>query len=206
MNEQEIKLPELPELGPAWTDYWKKNVHEKMQDYARQAVRMNVVAATQQQEAAVATLEAMGYTYNGGQQWKPPMGEAPDYIKDERRPFALEAAKRGEPLVTRDGRSAKFVAYVPEAEKFSVVAFVEGASGVGTFANNGRYHADRCDDSVNDLFMAPKPKRTVWVNFYRRGLTHAGLTAGVFESQKVALHFQDQEDAVAIAVPVQIDA
>jgi hypothetical protein len=29
-------------------------------------------------------------------------------------PFKLEAAKAGHPLVTRDGRKAKFIAYVPE--------------------------------------------------------------------------------------------
>lgn len=34
------------------------------------------------EKAAVKTLEGMSYTWNGGELWKPPVGEAPDYIKD----------------------------------------------------------------------------------------------------------------------------
>lgn len=30
-------------------------------------------------EAAIATLTAMGYTYNGGQRWRPPVGKKPDF-------------------------------------------------------------------------------------------------------------------------------
>ncbi|WP_432756391.1 hypothetical protein [Escherichia coli] len=33
--------------------------------------------------AAVATLESKGYTWYGGQLWKPPLGKAPAYITDE---------------------------------------------------------------------------------------------------------------------------
>lgn len=29
--------------------------------------------------AAIATLTAMGYAYNGGQRWKPPIGQKPDF-------------------------------------------------------------------------------------------------------------------------------
>lgn len=78
------------------------------------------------------------------------------------KPFDLEAAKRGEPIVTRDGRVVKFVAYVPEAVfPHRLVVLVDGfivrlyETGV-TYTN--------CD-SESDLFMAPK-KRTVWVNLY----------------------------------------
>lgn len=87
----------------------------------------------------------------------------------ERRPFDLEAAMRGEPLVTRDGRSVKFVAYVPEATEYKVVAFLKGAPAVDTFTVNGRYCVgSRVDAGPRDLLMAPKPKRTVWLNFYEK--------------------------------------
>lgn len=75
------------------------------------------------------------------------------------KPFDLEAAKRGEPIVTRDGRAAKFIAHVPELN-FPVLVLLDvglwqarkdGTSNVGVHV---------------DLFMAPK-KRTVWVNLYR---------------------------------------
>lgn len=31
------------------------------------------------QNSAVKTLEALGYTYNGGELWKPPIGKTPDF-------------------------------------------------------------------------------------------------------------------------------
>lgn len=31
------------------------------------------------QNSAVKTLEALGYTYSGGELWKPPIGKAPDF-------------------------------------------------------------------------------------------------------------------------------
>ena len=77
-------------------------------------------------------------------------------------PFDLEAAKRGEPIVCRDGTPAKFVAHVPEAcppQRLVVLIdkniFLCLESGAGSGLN----------EDASDLFMAPK-KRTVWVNFY----------------------------------------
>lgn len=93
----------------------------------------------------------------------------------ERRPFDLEAAKRGEPLVTRDGRSVKFVAYVQEAQIYPVVAFIEGAPAVHSLTDDGRYWSDNHSTSENDLFMAPKPKRTVWLNLYEKATWRFGI-------------------------------
>jgi len=73
--------------------------------------------------------------------------------------FDLEAAKRGEPIVTRGGREAKFIAHVPELTYPVLILLDVGlwhAKPDGT-SNVGRN---------NDLFMASK-KQTVWVNFYR---------------------------------------
>jgi hypothetical protein len=36
--------------------------------------------------AALRTVEAAGYTYHGGEQWKPPLGKAPTYITGEAQP------------------------------------------------------------------------------------------------------------------------
>ena len=43
-----IKLPPLPVLGPEWTPHWTKVVHDKMQSYAREAVRLNAQAVPSQ--------------------------------------------------------------------------------------------------------------------------------------------------------------
>jgi hypothetical protein len=78
------------------------------------------------------------------------------------RPFDLEAAKRGEPLVTRDGRKARFVGYVPEALHGPVVAYIEGETMIYEYSATGR--ADDGINTVGDLFMAPKPPRkAMWL-------------------------------------------
>lgn len=79
------------------------------------------------------------------------------------KPFDLEAAKRGDPIVCRDGTPVKFIAHVPEAHKDARVLYlfnewVYVANESGTFQNQ----AER------SLFMAPK-KRTVWVNLFPSG-------------------------------------
>jgi len=82
------------------------------------------------------------------------------------KPFDLEAAKRGEPIVTRDGCKAKFIAHVPEAESlFKLAVLIDGE--IFIFAEAGNYWSDK-KDSTLDLFMAPK-KRTVWVNLLISG-------------------------------------
>lgn len=159
MNEQEIKLPQLPPLagleiaitlGPGY-------IGKLMQGYARETVRMNQQAPTQ--------------------------------AEPERRPFNLEAARRGEPLVTRDGRPARFVAYVPEDKHYPVVAVVDNR--VTTYSAEGVFQREDCA-SVRDLFMAPKPKRTVWANTYYHDTKESALMRG--------------KGATLVAVPVEIDA
>lgn len=82
------------------------------------------------------------------------------------KPFNLEAAKAGKPLITRDGRRAKFLAHVPEAtESHQVVIFVEGGRRPNGYYENGSYLED--EEADTDLFMAPE-KVSGWVNLYQR--------------------------------------
>ena len=76
------------------------------------------------------------------------------------KPFDLEAAKRGEPLITRDGREAHFKVHCAD----EVMAVVSGIWRA--FTEQGERYSGGV--STLDLFMAPK-KRTVWVNFYSGG-------------------------------------
>ena len=78
------------------------------------------------------------------------------------KPFDLEAAKRGEPIVCRDGTPVKFIAHVPEAYEQLRVVFLRGKQ-VQAVYESGKEFRD-CEDRF-DLFMAPK-KRIVWVNLY----------------------------------------
>jgi hypothetical protein len=79
------------------------------------------------------------------------------------KPFDLEAAKRGTPIITRDGRKVKFIAHVPEATLNHRVVVLYG-DVIRTFPDSGKYYSSD-HESVLDLFMAPR-KRTVWVNLY----------------------------------------
>jgi hypothetical protein len=111
------------------------------------------------------------------------------------KPFNLEAAKAGEPIQTRDGRKARFLAHVPEAlPEYRVIILVDGESRSDEFLESGRYNAS--ETRSNDLFMAPKT-RTVFVNVYRNG------NAWWYESKEYAEHSTDA-DTLAIAVPVEI--
>lgn len=40
-------------------------------------------------EAAIKTLERLGYTYHGGEQWKPPVGRVPEWLDDPIGPASL---------------------------------------------------------------------------------------------------------------------
>ena len=83
------------------------------------------------------------------------------------KPFDLEAAKAGAPLVTRDGRPAKFIAHVGDAHPSQrLLVLIDGV--VHTKFESGKYASSPAHVSDNDLFMA-SVKRTVWVNLYERG-------------------------------------
>lgn len=79
------------------------------------------------------------------------------------RPFDLEAAKLGEPLVTRDGRPAKFIGHSDEAKDQAIAAAINGE--IETFTKNGGWWSDDAPHHPNDLFMAPR-KVTYWLNIY----------------------------------------
>ena len=81
------------------------------------------------------------------------------------KPFNLEAAKAGAPIVTRDGRPAKFIAHVAEAHPNQrLLVLVDG--DVHIRFDNGQFDSSSDVMSDHDLFMAPV-KRTVWVNLYK---------------------------------------
>lgn len=119
------------------------------------------------------------------------------------KPFDLEAAKAGEPLVTRDGRKARLLAHVPEFEEEHRVIFaIEGEGHAMSYSESGVYVHDEASDF--DLFMAPKT-RTVFVNLYR--FKKDGIWdfyGSQFDTAEAAGKGADIERALAIAVPVEI--
>jgi len=93
--------------------------------------------------------------------------------------FNLEAAKRGEPIVCRDGTPAKFIAHVPEACPSEKIVVLVGRH-VWTYRESGAWFEN--GDVGPDLLMAPK-KRTVWVNLYQG---ECSLISSVYSTQESA--------------------
>ena len=101
------------------------------------------------------------------------------------KPFNLEAAKRGEPIVTRTGVSVQFIAYVPEARHSERIVIL-CSYGVRVRCESGKTMEGI--ENNGDLFMAPK-KRTVWVNFFEPSMAcfyyaSEGLADAGYESCK----------------------
>ena len=83
------------------------------------------------------------------------------------KPFDLEAAKAGAPVVTRNGEKARIICFdLNNGEYVLVVAFTpgNGREGIISTKKDGR-HCTIFDDSVYDLFMAPV-KKEGWLNIY----------------------------------------
>ena len=83
------------------------------------------------------------------------------------KPFNLEEAIAGAPMVTRDGRKAVFLAYDEELDRKIICKVYDDYTEAETFLDDGKYFKDR-SESRYDLFMATQ-KKTVWVNFYSEG-------------------------------------
>ena len=83
------------------------------------------------------------------------------------KPFNLQAAIDGEPIVCRDGTRAEFIAHIPEADDSyeRVVFFCDGS--VWLCDESGRTVRDIDGECSTDLFMK-SAKLVVWVNIYER--------------------------------------
>ena len=112
------------------------------------------------------------------------------------KPFDLEAAKRGEPIVTRDGRKVTFVGHASQASKaYRLVVLIEGAEYPPNFFEDGVHQCSR-QPTDEDLFMAPC-KRTVYMNIYTLG------RACWHGEEEVARRFA--KDALVTAMPIEIE-
>ncbi len=70
------------------------------------------------------------------------------------RPFDLDAAKKGEPIITRDGRTCKYIGYAQQAQDTSkVIVQVDGNTIPQHYAEDGSYI--KSTETSFDLFMEP---------------------------------------------------
>lgn len=78
------------------------------------------------------------------------------------KPFNLEEAIAGKPLITRNGRKVlKFHYFDLEGMDECIIALIEGFKSIYVFHKNGRYFKD--EEDINDLCM-DEPEQ--WVNVF----------------------------------------
>ncbi len=101
------------------------------------------------------------------------------------KPFNLERALAGDPVVTGDGRKVLELHLFKTLHRFPIVAFVEGDFGLSTYTQDGK--SGSSSNSPYDLFMASVKKSVVrWVNVYQELVS--GFPFGVFyETKELAI-------------------
>ena len=116
------------------------------------------------------------------------------------KPFDLEAAKRGEPVCTRDGTPVRQLVHFPEGVRVNKIAALSGGV-INVYDDQGRYYGDEVHVSAKDLFMATR-KRTVWVNVYSPGTNCFG---GAYETEAIANNYAGRQRIGNRAWPLEIE-
>lgn len=107
------------------------------------------------------------------------------------KPFDLEAALRGEPVVTRDGREVTQVTkFVARGEIYPIYAVVDG--DVYSYTILGEYDEER-PSSRNDLFMATKTvKKDGWVVIRNANIDIPAYGQSIFDNKAAAQDYADK--------------
>lgn len=124
-----------------------------------------------------------------------PIEKPKDDIPQGYRPFDLEAAKRGEPILWGDDKvPARWVGLTDVNKLTQANNIIEHRRGLA-YAHDIQ------------LFMAPKPKRKLWVNVYgwRDGRHCANLYGNEARAKKDATTLAFGQMALAVAIPIEVE-
>jgi hypothetical protein len=105
------------------------------------------------------------------------------------KPFDLEAAKRGDPVVTREGSPVRMVCFNVKDRRsvLGLISFQDGEAAVN-FLECGE-----CPFAPGfDLFMAPK-KVTKWMNVYAFDNETGYSSGGIYDSRENAERSKDNQ-------------
>lgn len=122
------------------------------------------------------------------------------------KPFNLERALAGDPVVTRDGFSVIEIIKLKSNITAPVLCVVEGTNWTARFDEQGICYEDG-HDAVPYLFMAPKT-RTVWVNLYPFGSTPdigVNSEASWHHTKEIADHYGTDGRIGNCAHPIEIE-
>lgn len=113
------------------------------------------------------------------------------------KPFNLECAIAGDPVITRDGRAVIDIHHFKhDKSNLCLCAHIEGEPSPDWFLASGRDNLS--EEDPNDLFMAPK-KRTVYMNVMEGG------PGAWFISAYAANAAEHTYSVIARAVPIEIE-
>lgn len=80
------------------------------------------------------------------------------------KPFDLEKFKAGAVGITRCGEEVKCVAYVPEAQEYYQLVFIDCQGYIQQCAETGRYMA--LQETDLDIIGLKTQTKTYWINMY----------------------------------------
>ena len=106
--------------------------------------------------------------------------------KCEMKPFNLEKALAGDPVVTRDGIPVtEIVRFNGLPHDRRLYGIING--GLVSFLDNGRFSVYEFSETKYDLFMAPKiVKKSGWINIYHDGGCGRMVSALRIDADKMA--------------------
>lgn len=110
------------------------------------------------------------------------------------KPFNLERALAGDPVVTRDGDCVIHIMFVPDIYKLTCPVLYVTAFGRYNVRKDGKLYIDK--DSSLDLFMA-SVKRERWVAIHKQGDGY--YPGGLFQTETACQKFSSSKTKVGIA-------
>ena len=102
------------------------------------------------------------------------------------KPFNLEEAKQGKPVVTRDGRPVRILTFDKKGDYciVTLIKYCRSNDVCVVYREDGK--ASATFDSEYDLFMKAE-KRVGWVNVYRGHNENSRTAGAVFNTELEAL-------------------
>lgn len=114
------------------------------------------------------------------------------------KPFNLEAALNGHPVITKDGlKVTEIYHFKTETSEWPVCAIIEG--------NAWWFGLDGCSYEHDEYLCLAPVKRTYWVNIYKDSI-HKPFEAVVFETkEKADFYAKKNPNEIVGTYPIEIE-
>lgn len=103
------------------------------------------------------------------------------------KPFDIEKAKAGNPVITRGGHQARIICFDRNHQQYQIVSLVSVGDReiINGVTESGRYD-NNASEHVYDLFMAPA-KRSGWINIYHGVIPNSRCGQHIFDTKEKAI-------------------